>query len=167
MPPCPPGQPPGDPPKVRHQSSSRCDSMSVQSFQMSTECHHLDTVAPPADFVTTYNPVSITESSTRNKLTFTSIWLWYFMASNRRALRKCSSQVSECSVLVSHFVFVPWVYNYHWTFWKYTDKLQWHCGIHFTTFYLFYSSSINKEFSYLDLSRFNKMGKRNLSLLVK
>ncbi|XP_039293031.1 beta-3 adrenergic receptor isoform X2 [Nilaparvata lugens] len=50
------GAPP--PPLLRHQPSSHCDSMSVQSFQMSTaDCPHNDQQPPPADFVATYNPV--------------------------------------------------------------------------------------------------------------
>lgn len=48
------------PPLLKHQPSSHCDSMSVQSFQMSTtECPHSHSDLPPADFVATYNPVSI------------------------------------------------------------------------------------------------------------
>ncbi|KAG8253520.1 hypothetical protein J6590_032316 [Homalodisca vitripennis] len=85
VPACPPGQPPGLLPRVRHQSSSRCDSMSVQSFQMSTagpECHHIDT--PPADFVTTYNPIH-GESQRYESVTF------------RLAQRRCQSCVRQNS----------------------------------------------------------------------
>ncbi|XP_054258534.1 beta-3 adrenergic receptor-like [Macrosteles quadrilineatus] len=83
VPSCPPGQPPGTVPRVRHQSSSRCDSMSVQSFQMSTtECHHME--PPPADFVTTYNPIQ-GESQRYESVTF------------RLAQRRCQTCVRQNS----------------------------------------------------------------------
>ncbi|XP_075217914.1 beta-3 adrenergic receptor-like [Lycorma delicatula] len=86
--PCPSSLPPHSsvPPLLKHQPSSHCDSMSVQSFQMSTtECPHSHSDLPPADFVATYNPVHAGDSLRYESVTF------------RLAQRRCGTCIRQNS----------------------------------------------------------------------
>nr|XP_018912590.1 PREDICTED: beta-3 adrenergic receptor-like [Bemisia tabaci]XP_018912591.1 PREDICTED: beta-3 adrenergic receptor-like [Bemisia tabaci]XP_018912592.1 PREDICTED: beta-3 adrenergic receptor-like [Bemisia tabaci] len=74
------------PPMLKHQPSSHFDSMSVQSFHMTTgECHHSVDTPPPADFVATYYPVTKGETPKYESVTF------------RLAQRRCQSCIRQNS----------------------------------------------------------------------
>ncbi|KAL1132451.1 hypothetical protein AAG570_010406 [Ranatra chinensis] len=98
----------GEQPTLRQQSSSQCDSVSVQSLQVSTMgplpstplpndcCKHLDT-PPPADFVATYHQVS-GDATRYESVTF------------RLAQRRCQScirQNSDSSTGSGHPLLTP------------------------------------------------------------